>query len=208
MSSVTSVTSVSKSFSHRVTAIIPAAGEATRFGSLKQLHQHNGQSLLERAINAAADAGADPIIVVLGAEAEKIRGLIEHPQLRVVVNENWNAGLASSLAAGIDAVNALCDGMLVTLADQPLVDASALGRLLAVFDSEHRIVASSYGDAIGVPAVFGIEHRESLAGLSGDSGAGLWIRQRMSEVTIVQLDQAALDVDTILDAQRLEEAAP
>lgn len=191
-----------------VTAIILAAGEATRFGSLKQLHQHNGQSLLERAINAAADAGADPIIVVLGAKAEKIRGVIEHPQARIVVNENWKAGLASSLAAGINAVDSICDGMLVTLADQPLVDAAALGRLTTVFDFEHRIVASGYGDAVGVPAVFGIEHRESLAGLSGDAGAGLWIRERMREVTIVQLGQAALDVDTLLDAQRLEEAAP
>lgn len=207
MPSVTSASSVLKLF-RSVTAIVLAAGGSTRFGSPKQLHQHNGESLIQRAIKAATDAGADPVIVVLGAGAETIKHAIGSSQARVVVNENWNTGLASSLSAGMNAVDATCDGILVTLPDQPLVDATALRMLVAAFDPEHRIVASSYGDAIGVPAVFGIEHRESLAGLSGDAGAGHWIRERMGEVTIVQLERAALDVDTLLDAQRLEEAAP
>lgn len=160
--------------------------------------------MIKRAVKAATDAGADPVIVVLGAEADTIRHAIDDSQARIVVNENWSTGLASSLATGMNAVDAACDAILVTLADQPLVDAKALGMLLAAFDSEHRVVASSYGDTIGVPAVFGIEFRDALSRLSGDTGAGQWLRERMTEVSIVQLDQAAHDVDTPSDVPRLE----
>lgn len=192
---------------HDRTAIVLAAGGSTRFGSPKQLHLYNGESLIQRAVKAAADAGADPVIVVLGAEANTIRKSIDDSRAQIVVNENWSTGLASSLATGMNAVDATCDGILVTLADQPLVDATALGMLIAAFDSGHRIVASSYGGTIGVPAMFGMEFRDALSRLSGDAGAGLWIRERLREATIVQLDQAAHDVDTPSDALRLEETA-
>jgi molybdenum cofactor cytidylyltransferase len=106
---------------------------------------------------------------------------------------------------GLSAVfeDASCDGVLVTLADQPLVDAAALKRLIAAFDGERRIVASAYDDTVGVPAVFAREHIEDLMRLTGDAGAGSWLRSRPNEVTRVPLGVASLDIDTSSDAARL-----
>jgi len=183
-----------------------AAGGSRRLGYPKQLVVYEGEPLVRRAAAAASRAGADPVVVVLGADAELIAVALDGlAGVTAVVNDAWAAGLASSLAAGLRAVvaSAACDAVLVTLADQPLVDAAALARLLAAFGGERRIVASAYDGTAGVPAVFGREYVDDLATLEGDAGAGAWLRRRAGEVTYVPLGVAALDVDTPGDVARL-----
>jgi molybdenum cofactor cytidylyltransferase len=146
------------------------------------------------------------VVVVLGANATTITpALIGLTSVAIVVNPDWESGLASSLAVGLSAFLAddSCDAVLVTLADQPLVDGAALRRLIAAFDDEHRIVASAYDDTIGVPAVFAREHLYDLTRLTGDRGAGSWLRARQKEVTRVPLFSAAFDIDRPSDVARL-----
>ena len=189
----------------RITAIVLAAGGSTRFGKPKQLHLHEGEPLIRRAVDAALGAGVTDVIVVLGSDAEDIASALDGiAHARTIINNDWRSGLASSIKAGLDATSN-ADGVLITLADQPLVDATALSRLIDRFDDTHRIIASSYADIIGVPALFGIEYADDLRALTGDHGAGRWIRSRMSDVTDVPLDAAAIDIDTPADAARLEE---
>jgi molybdenum cofactor cytidylyltransferase len=192
----------------RIAAVVLAAGASTRLGFPKQLIVHEGEPLVRRAAMAAIEAGASPVVVVLGANASAIAPALSGlTPVTTVLNLEWSKGLASSLTAGLSAVleDASCDGVLVTLADQPLVDAAALGRLIAMFNGERRIVASAYGDTIGVPALFGREHIDDLMRLTGDAGAGAWLRNRRTEATCVPLGAAALDIDTPADAARLSE---
>jgi CTP:molybdopterin cytidylyltransferase MocA len=172
-------------------------------GFPKQLIVHEGEALVRRTARAAVEAGASPVMVVLGANAEMIAPVLSGlPSVATVVNEEWSTGLSSSLAAGLTALfeTAACDAVLVTLADQPRVDSAALKRLVAAFGGERRIVASAYDDTIGVPAVFGREHVDALKALTGDAGAGAWLRSRPGDVTSVPLDAAAIDIDTASDA--------
>jgi molybdenum cofactor cytidylyltransferase len=146
------------------------------------------------------------VAVVLGANAATIApALIGLTSVAIVINHDWESGLASSLAVGLSAFLAddSCDAVLVTLADQPLVDEAALRRLITAFDDEHRIVASAYDDTLGVPAVFGREHFGDLMRLTGDRGAGSWLRARQNEVTRVPLYSAAFDIDSPSDVARL-----
>jgi molybdenum cofactor cytidylyltransferase len=146
------------------------------------------------------------VVVVLGANAATIAPALSGlASLTIAVNPDWEKGLASSLAVGLAAFFAddSCDAVLVTLADQPLVDGAALRRLVTAFDDEHRIVAAAYDDTIGVPAVFGREHLDDLMRLTGDRGAGSWLRARQSEVTRVPLYSAAFDIDRPSDVARL-----
>jgi molybdenum cofactor cytidylyltransferase len=92
--------------------------------------------------------------------------------------------------------------VLVTLADQPLVDARALKRLIAAFDDDHRIIASAYNDTLGVPAIFAREHANDLLRLTGDTGAAAWLRRRAKDVTRVPLKIATVDIDTPSDLAR------
>jgi CTP:molybdopterin cytidylyltransferase MocA len=189
-----------------VGAVILAAGPSTRLGYSKQLIIHEGEPLVRRAAIAAVEAGAAPVIVVLGAQAEEIvPALALLPSVTLVMNEEWETGLASSLSTGLRAVyqNASCDGVLVMLADQPLIDAAALRQLLNAFNTDDRIIASEYDDTIGVPVVIGREHVPDLMQLKGDAGAGAWLRKRIGQVTRIPMARAAMDVDTPSDAERL-----
>jgi molybdenum cofactor cytidylyltransferase len=172
-------------------------------GFPKQLIMHEGEPLVRRIARAAVEAGASPVVVVLGSSAEMIAPALSGlASVSTIINEHWRDGLASSLASGLAALfdDAACDAVLVTLADQPLVNAAALRRLLAPFDDERRIVASAYDNTMGVPAVFAREYVDELMHLTGDAGAGAWLRSRPSEVTCVPLDAAAFDIDTPSDA--------
>ena len=107
-----------------------AAGGSRRMGSPKQLMLHEGEPLVRRAATAAVDAGANPVIVVLGANANLLEpSLAGLESVTTVVNGDWEQGIASSLAAGLRALREAreFDGVMITLADQPLVDAAASG---------------------------------------------------------------------------------
>lgn len=190
----------------RIGAVVLAAGASTRMGYPKQLIVHEGEPLVRRAAIAAVEAGADPVVVVLGADAPIIAPALSGlASVTTVVNHKWIEGLASSLATGLRALDDATpyDAVLVTLADQPLVDATALGRLMSAFDKEHRIIASAYDETIGVPAVFAREYVADLMVLTGDGGAGQWLRSRSGEVTSIVLGLAALDIDMPAETARL-----
>jgi molybdenum cofactor cytidylyltransferase len=184
-----------------------AAGGSTRLGAPKQLIDFRGEPLIRRAANFAAEAGAAPVVVVLGAGAADIaRALDGLSHITTVVNEQWRTGLASSLAAGIRELHRLdarADGVLIATADQPLVDASALRRLLAAFAEGARLVAAEYSGTIGVPAVIGREHFDALLAREGDAGAGRWLRTQADVVRHLPLPEAAVDIDTAEDAALL-----
>lgn len=185
--------------------MILAAGGSARFGSPKQLLDHHGENLVQRAVRVATESGLDPVIVVLGAYASSIEPFLAgFPDITVAINDEWASGQASSLRVGIEqAASEQPDGALILLADQPLIDSSSIENLLDAFDSEHRIIASRYDGVLGVPAVFGFEHFGALTTLEGDHGAGAWIRERGDYVTGVTMDEATFDIDTQDDLKHL-----
>ncbi len=177
-------------------------------GHPKQLILHHGKPLVTRAAETALAAGAAPVIVVLGAHEAEIRpALSDLSGVTTVLNPNWESGLASSLTTGLHAAlrDSAWEGVLAMLADQPLVDGPMLSRLIAEFAAGARIVATGHAGGPGVPALFSREHVPELLGLTGDTGAGPWLRSRAPEVALVPLAGAALDVDTPADVQRLAE---
>ena len=196
----------------RVAAVVLAAGDSTRLGVPKQLIEFRGTSLVRAAAIAAGDAGASVVIVVLGASAPSVAQALEGlPHIATVSNDRWRDGLASSLATGIREVlrlDARCDGVLITMADQPLVNSESLRRVLNAFDSQTRLVAAEYSGTIGVPAVIGREHLDALLLLEGDAGAGRWLRGLGDAVRRIPLPEAALDIDTAEDLALLAALRP
>lgn len=187
--------------------MVLAAGGSARLGVPKQLIDFRGEPLVRRAARAAGDAGAAPVIVVLGADAAEVAHALDGLSfVTTVMNERWRDGLASSLATGIREVQRLdarAEGALIATADQPLVNAAALRRLLDAFGDGARLVAAEYCGTIGVPAVIGREHFDALLALEGDAGAGRWLRGKGDAVRRVPLLEAAVDIDTVEDAAML-----
>jgi molybdenum cofactor cytidylyltransferase len=188
-----------------IAAVILAAGGSSRLGFPKQLMLHEGDTLVNRAALAARRAGLDPVIVVLGADSSRVAAAIDRAtDVVLVMNDEWQTGQASSLRAGIrSAMSTGSDTVLVMLVDQLLVDEIALRKLIAQYDDDHRIIAAAYHDTIGAPALIACEFFSDLMQLSGDSGAGRWLRDRKDIVTQVALPEAMIDIDTPSDAAGL-----
>lgn len=143
----------------------------------------------------------DPVFVVVGEHNDQVG---EIPGAILVVNAQWKTGQASSLRAGLErVVEAGSDAALVMLADQPRVDAASLKRLIDRYDASHDIVAASYSNIVGAPSIFAAKHFGKLLELSGDEGAGKWMRRRLECVTAVPMDEASTDIDTPDDLDRL-----
>ena len=112
-------------------AILLAAGESTRMGHPKQLLDWRGQPLIVAQVNALLEAECRPVIVVLGAHANRIhQTLPARADLHVTTNRNWREGRASSIRAGARAVPPTADAVAVVSVDQP-TDPSVIQRLEA-----------------------------------------------------------------------------
>src|SRR5579871_2611305 len=131
----------------RLGAIILAAGGSTRMGRAKPLLEWDGRPLVARAAEAALGGGASPVIVVLGAEAERVRPCLSGLTLQAVVNPQWPTGMASSLRCGLRALLAAAPdigALLVAPCDQPALSADIVARLSALHAATGRIAAARY----------------------------------------------------------------
>jgi molybdenum cofactor cytidylyltransferase len=182
-----------------VAAVVLAAGSSRRLGKPKQLIQLAGESLLRRSAHLAVEAGCSPVCVVLGFEAERMRGELESLGVEAVVNPLWEEGMGSSLRCGVEAVRGYApEAVLVMVCDQPRLTAAHLRSLLAAHEeavSGVRITASRYAGRAGVPAVFGAEVFVELATVRGDVGAREVLVREGNRLHTVEWPEGGFDVD-------------
>jgi len=191
----------------KIAALILAAGPSSRLGRPKQLVEVDGQSLIERALDAASGAGYEPVLIVIGANHRQIVARIQKSGAEIVRNVDWKQGLGSSIRAGIERLlksDPETSAVLLMVCDQPLVRAQQLRRLI---DSRHRIakpiVCSCYAGTVGVPAIFGREFFGELMQL-GEHGAKQLLLSRPDQSAQITLPEAELDIDEEADLERLD----
>ena len=176
-------------------------------GRPKQTLQYRGESLLRRAALAARRAGCRPVIVVTGANAELSRRELDGLDVREVFNPLWEAGMASSIRAGVEGlISAAPDvaAAVFILCDQPHVTAEVVsGLLVAHHATGSPVVASKYGGSFGVPALFVRALFAELARLEGAAGAKQVIKRYASEAHFLPFPGGEVDVDTPGDFVRL-----
>ena len=178
-----------------IAAVVLGAGSSSRLGEPKQLVRLGGENLLERAVRVAREVGCWPVVVVLGASAEVIRSQCSLGDARVLVNEGWEEGMASSIRLGVGALSGV-DGCVVMTCDQPAVTVGHLSRLIG-----DEVRASRYEDRNGIPAFFPAAVFGELMELRGDMGA----RDLLAGRGFLELDGGELDVDTVGDLERARE---
>jgi molybdenum cofactor cytidylyltransferase len=191
--------------------MILAAGASTRLGRPKQLLPFRGRSLLRHAAETALASVCRPVVVVLGAFAERLHGELSGLAVTVAINPRWQEGMSSSIRAGLKALAPKGAGpkaVLIMLCDQPLVSAQFLDRLVAVHQSSGRgIIAAEYGGQAGVPALFSRAYYAELAALRGSRGAKPVIVKYAKDAERIPLPEAALDIDREKDIQQLGRGA-
>src|SRR5580658_5898063 len=187
-------------------AVILAAGASRRLGQAKQLVKIEGEPLLGRTVRLAAQAGCQPIVVVLGFEAHRMCSALDGFRVIVAVNENWRVVMGSSMRCGVETALGMSpppDDILLMLCDQVRLSTDVLRQLLGLHGlAKHPITAARYGGRLGVPAVFSSIFFPDLLAVTGDRGARGILERNAVRVGTVDFPGGELDLDTREDLER------
>lgn len=186
----------------RVAGIVLAAGSSVRMGRNKLLLELAGQSVVRRAVSCAL-AALDPVIVVLGHEADRVRRELAGLPCRIIVNPEHGRGMETSVRAGVAALPADADAAVMLLADMPLVTPAMLAALVERFRTTGApLVISRYGQVAAPPQLYA---RSLFAELAA-AGSGKAVIDRHHAVAEVLTWPAAglADLDLPADRERVE----
>ena len=187
--------------------VVLAAGVSSRLQRPKQLLQYEGKSLLQHAVETANGSVAKNVVVVTGANAEIIETELQGKDCRIIYNEEWEEGMASSIRKGIEETKRLfpeTDGILIMACDQPYVTVSLLNELIQVQNESGKpVAASAYGGTLGIPVLFHKNMFAHLLKLTGDTGAKKLITDFRDDVAIVPFEKGITDIDTMKDYEEL-----
>lgn len=193
-----------------IAILIMAAGMSSRMKAIKQLLPWGDSTLIGNALKNAQSSKATKVLTVLGAYGQEIEKESDFSVTESVLNPNWKMGLGNSIAYGTKYLlgqDQEYDGILVMLADQPLIDNLYLNELIDNFsNSKHSIVATKYADRAGVPAIFGKIHYKALLELNSDYGAREIIKTHPDDVLEVSANGKALDIDTAEEYERVRKS--
>jgi CTP:molybdopterin cytidylyltransferase MocA len=176
--------------------IILAAGTSSRMGAAKQLLDCAGEPLLLRMVRIALASQAQRVVVVLGACMQDCAAVLADEPVRLIENVAWQEGMASSIRAGVAALQHEVDGCVILLGDQPMVSTALLDQMFA---AGHRIVAASYDGIVGPPVFFSRPYFDELLALQGEHGARRLLRAHAAETTTIDFAAASCDLDTPQD---------
>ncbi len=185
----------------RVSAVVLAAGRSSRMGGPnKLLATFDGVPLVRRSVETALASRAGEVIVVTGHMEAEVRAALAGLPVAFVSNPRFGDGLATSLVAGFGtAVAGGADGVLVMLADQPLLTSAHLDAMIAAFrpSGAGAIVLAADEGRRANPVILSGVFRDAVAALSGDVGARGIVAANGDLVSLVEIGRAAsLDVDT------------
>jgi molybdenum cofactor cytidylyltransferase len=197
------------SFQNNYGVVILAAGKSSRLGQAKQLLDFKGRNLIKRAASIALEV-CDKVIVVTGAQQEKVNEQLAGLNVLMCNNKNYEEGIASSIHAGLIAMQerfSQINGMIFIVCDQPHISPSLLTQLIEVSELQNRgIAASAYGGTVGTPVLFQKKYFSSLLQLEGDQGAKKIIQNNMDDVATIDFPEGVMDIDTIEDYEALKKS--
>ena len=191
--------------SERVAAVVLAAGLSSRMGTNKLFLELGGETVLRRAVAAAAAAGLDPVLVVVGNERDRVEAGLAGLPCTTVFNGDYARGINTSLRAGIAAVPGDAAGAVVILADMPFVSVEMVRLLVDRWrQSALPLAVSLYGEVLAPPTLYGKALFAEVALLDGDGcGKRVVKRHRGEAVELAWPELALTDLDVPGDLVRV-----
>lgn len=192
----------------RVLAIILAAGKSVRFGKQKLLQPFFGSPLILRTIRPFLDFQLiDEVIVVVGFRKDEMIEVLKPYAVRIVVNEDYERGLSSSILAALPFVGD-DDEVFIHLGDKPFVKASLLKDLIGSIEEKgNHIIVPTYKGNLGHPVLVGPgSYLKEISKIEGDEGLRRVILKRPGTLKFLESDRSVIiDIDTLTDLERLQE---
>jgi len=174
-----------------IAGIILAAGESRRMGFPKAMLRYREESFLDTLIGLFAPFCA-PVIVVLGANADRIRESTTR-EATFVVNPDYPRGMTTSLQCGLRALPPQAESVLFTLVDHPAVSTTTIKSLLAAPEPLLRV--PRHGGRRGHPIWFSRELVPEFLAIPETGAARDVVRAHAADTQVLDLDDAGILAD-------------
>ncbi len=184
-------------------ASVLAGGMSTGMRQNKLLLDFKGKALIVHAVDTLLASEIDEVVVVLGHQAEKVRKELGGKRVKLVQNPGYREGLSASVRAGAEAVSLQADGIMVYLADQPLLEPADVNQILKAFthakEVNKDIVVPFFDGQRGNPVLLDSSYREAILGVVGDVGCKGVIKRYPEKVLVLEMenDHVVRDVDNM-----------
>jgi molybdenum cofactor cytidylyltransferase len=181
-----------------IVAVVLSAGESSRMGQPKALLPIDGETFLERIVNALRRAQVGKIIVVIGHNAEEMKRKVEHLPVEILVNHQYKLGQLSSLQVAIRYLlsDQSCDGILVHLVDHPYIDSSLVSRMIEGFNASGKLIAvPRYQGKRGHPVILSRELFTELLNAPMEQGAKAVVNAHGIDTLEIDADDEGITID-------------
>ncbi len=180
----------------RLTAVVLAAGEASRMGRNKLALPWGEGTVLGQTLATLQDAGLADILVVTGNEAAHASDIANRAGAPSIHHPHYKRGMLSSLQAGVDALPAACAAVLVVLGDQPMVASSTIRQLVEAWQQHDAgLVAPVYDQQRGNPVLIARRHFAELLALPEGAAPRDLVRRHADDLLLVPVSDPAIHRD-------------
>jgi len=180
-------------------AIILAAGSSRRMGTQKMLLPFNKSTIIETVINNVLNSMIDNVMVVLGADHDKISNTINRLPVQFCHNEQHEMGMLSSVICGFRSLPEDANAALIYLGDQPGIPPIVTDTILEAYNEDLLgIVIPVYNHRRGHPLLVDLKYRSEIQKLDLDQGLRSLMHLFPEDVLEVEVDEPGIliDIDT------------
>lgn len=182
-----------------IIGLLLSAGESTRMGSPKPLLEWHGLPLVQYQVKQLKQGGCHEVVVVLGHRAARVLPFVGGLDAKVVINDRYREGRATSVRAGMEAVPPSAQWIVVLSVDQPRTHQDIAKVVQAARESDTLIVTPVYNGRRGHPVAFSGRLLPELLQVKDETlGLRAVVRRHLAETTEVpvQSEQVLLDLNT------------
>lgn len=188
-----------------ISAILLAAGESRRMGTLKQLLTFRGKTFVEACVDNLLASEVAEVIVVTGHRDDEVIRAVGNRPVRYAHNDNYRLGMASSIKSGIQASSSDCKACIVALVDQPQIGADVVNTVIRNHQSPWLIVIPTYEAKKGHPILLDLKLRDEILRMDDNEGLRQVVHAHQNETFLVEVSNGEIlqDCDFPQDYARL-----
>jgi len=182
----------------KIAMIIPAAGLSTRHPPNKLLDRIGGKTVIEKTIESYLNHVLE-IFLITGHDNKKLTEVISlsiKKQIKIINNNQYQAGLSESIKKGVVSVQGDCDYFGFSLGDKPFIKQKTIDKLLSKLERDKPgILIPTFNGQAGHPAFFSHHYRNELMELTGDTGGKILVDKHNKEVTFFPVNDEGIILD-------------